>query len=125
MHALLQARGDAVIMLMSDLQDPPEVLAELLAEWEKERRSSLRSAPEPRIRPMFSSESCSIARQTGSPTTLKLTRTSLALDSTTASDRPGGQFGDPTPISGYDRRDWPSSRRNPVRAEARKSVIKQ
>jgi glycosyltransferase involved in cell wall biosynthesis len=35
MHALLQARGDAVIVLMSDLQDPPEVLAQLLAEWEK------------------------------------------------------------------------------------------
>jgi glycosyltransferase involved in cell wall biosynthesis len=35
MHALLQARGDAVIILMSDLQDPPEVLAELLSEWEK------------------------------------------------------------------------------------------
>ena len=35
MHALLQARGDAVIALMSDLQDPPEVLAQLLEEWEK------------------------------------------------------------------------------------------
>jgi polyisoprenyl-phosphate glycosyltransferase len=35
MHALLQARGDAVVVLMSDLQDPPEVLAQLLAEWEK------------------------------------------------------------------------------------------
>jgi glycosyltransferase involved in cell wall biosynthesis len=35
MHALLQARGDAVIVLMSDLQDPPEVLAQLLEEWEK------------------------------------------------------------------------------------------
>ena len=34
-HALLQARGDAVIGLMSDLQDPPELLGELLAEWEK------------------------------------------------------------------------------------------
>jgi glycosyltransferase involved in cell wall biosynthesis len=34
MHALLQARGDAVIVLMSDLQDPPEVLAQLLEEWE-------------------------------------------------------------------------------------------
>jgi glycosyltransferase involved in cell wall biosynthesis len=34
-HALLQAQGDAVIALMSDLQDPPEVLAELIAEWEK------------------------------------------------------------------------------------------
>ena len=35
MHALLQARGDAVIVLMSDLQDPPEVLADLLEQWEK------------------------------------------------------------------------------------------
>lgn len=34
-HALLQARGDAVIGLMSDLQDPPELLADLIAEWEK------------------------------------------------------------------------------------------
>jgi glycosyltransferase involved in cell wall biosynthesis len=35
MHAILQAQGDAVIVLMSDLQDPPEVLAQLLEEWEK------------------------------------------------------------------------------------------
>ncbi len=35
MHALLQTRGDAVIVLMSDLQDPPEVLAQLIEEWEK------------------------------------------------------------------------------------------
>jgi polyisoprenyl-phosphate glycosyltransferase len=35
MHALLQARGDAVICLMSDLQDPPEVLAQLIEQWEK------------------------------------------------------------------------------------------
>ncbi len=35
MHALLQARGDAVVVLMSDLQDPPEVLAQLLEQWEK------------------------------------------------------------------------------------------
>jgi polyisoprenyl-phosphate glycosyltransferase len=35
MHALLQSHGDAVIMLMSDLQDPPEVLTQLLEEWEK------------------------------------------------------------------------------------------
>jgi polyisoprenyl-phosphate glycosyltransferase len=35
MHALFQARGDAVIMLMSDLQDPPEVLGQLLEQWEK------------------------------------------------------------------------------------------
>jgi polyisoprenyl-phosphate glycosyltransferase len=35
MHALLHARGDAVIILMSDLQDPPEVLAQLLEQWEQ------------------------------------------------------------------------------------------
>jgi glycosyltransferase involved in cell wall biosynthesis len=34
-HALLQARGDAVIGLMSDLQDPPELLADMITEWEK------------------------------------------------------------------------------------------
>jgi glycosyltransferase involved in cell wall biosynthesis len=34
MHAMFQACGDAVICLMSDLQDPPEVLAELLEQWE-------------------------------------------------------------------------------------------
>ncbi len=35
MHAMLQARGDAIIVLMSDLQDPPELLEPLLDEWEK------------------------------------------------------------------------------------------
>jgi glycosyltransferase involved in cell wall biosynthesis len=35
MHAMLQARGDAVIALMADLQDPPEVLEQLIEQWEK------------------------------------------------------------------------------------------
>ena len=34
-HALLQARGDAVIVLLSDLQDPPELLEQFIAEWER------------------------------------------------------------------------------------------
>jgi len=34
MHAMFQARGDAIIVLMSDLQDPPEVLAQLIEHWE-------------------------------------------------------------------------------------------
>ena len=34
-HALMQARGDAVICLMADLQDPPELLADMIAEWNK------------------------------------------------------------------------------------------
>jgi glycosyltransferase involved in cell wall biosynthesis len=34
-HAMLQARGDAVITLASDLQDPPELIADFLAAWER------------------------------------------------------------------------------------------
>lgn len=32
-HALLQAEGDAVIMMASDLQDPPERIAEFIGKW--------------------------------------------------------------------------------------------
>ena len=34
-HALLQARGDAVISIVADLQDPPQMIAEMVREWEK------------------------------------------------------------------------------------------
>lgn len=34
-HAMLQARGDAVICLASDLQDPPEKIAEFIPKWEE------------------------------------------------------------------------------------------
>jgi len=33
-HAFLQASGDAVIVLLSDLQDPPEMIVDFLREWE-------------------------------------------------------------------------------------------
>jgi len=33
-HALQQATGDAVIILLSDLQDPPELLEQMILEWE-------------------------------------------------------------------------------------------
>ena len=33
-HAILQARGDAVIGMASDLQDPPELIGEFIREWE-------------------------------------------------------------------------------------------
>lgn len=33
-HALLQARGEAVVTMSADLQDPPELLREFLAKWE-------------------------------------------------------------------------------------------
>src|SRR5687767_5576839 len=32
-HGLLQARGDAVIGLVADFQDPPELIPELIAKW--------------------------------------------------------------------------------------------
>ena len=34
-HGLLQARGDAVIGLVADFQDPPELIPELIAKWEE------------------------------------------------------------------------------------------
>ncbi len=33
-HAILQARGDAVVALASDLQDPPELIPAFLSRWE-------------------------------------------------------------------------------------------
>ncbi len=34
-HAMIQARGDAVISLVSDLQDPPQLIKEFLKKWEE------------------------------------------------------------------------------------------
>ena len=34
MHAMFQATGDAVILLFSDLQDPPELLGKMIHHWE-------------------------------------------------------------------------------------------
>jgi glycosyltransferase involved in cell wall biosynthesis len=33
-HAIMQATGDAVVVLLSDLQDPPELLYDMVKEWE-------------------------------------------------------------------------------------------
>ena len=35
MHAFLQCRGDAVIGIVADLQDPPHMIADMIREWEK------------------------------------------------------------------------------------------
>jgi polyisoprenyl-phosphate glycosyltransferase len=34
-HAMLQARGDAVVLMASDLQDPPELIKEFVTKWEQ------------------------------------------------------------------------------------------
>jgi glycosyltransferase involved in cell wall biosynthesis len=35
MHALFQATGDAVIGIAADMQDPPEMIADMVCEWER------------------------------------------------------------------------------------------
>jgi glycosyltransferase involved in cell wall biosynthesis len=35
MHGMFQASGDAVVLLFSDLQDPPELLRQMIDEWDK------------------------------------------------------------------------------------------
>ncbi len=35
MHALHQTRGDAVIGIVADLQDPPEMIVDMIREWER------------------------------------------------------------------------------------------
>jgi hypothetical protein len=32
-HGMLQASGDAVVLLFSDLQDPPELVGDFVREW--------------------------------------------------------------------------------------------
>ena len=34
-HAYFQARGDAIVAIVSDLQEPPELIAEFLKKWEE------------------------------------------------------------------------------------------
>ena len=34
-HAILQARGDAVISISADLQDPPSMIADFIKKWEE------------------------------------------------------------------------------------------
>jgi len=45
-HGLLQASGDAVVIIASDLQDPPELIPELVAKWEAGFKTVLLVKPE-------------------------------------------------------------------------------
>lgn len=45
-HALLQARGDAVVGIASDLQDPPEMIGEFVRKWEAGYKTVLAVKPD-------------------------------------------------------------------------------
>ncbi|MBS0229049.1 MAG: glycosyltransferase [Proteobacteria bacterium] len=45
-HALLQAGGDAAVVLAGDLQDPPELIPELLRKWEEGFKAVMTVKPE-------------------------------------------------------------------------------
>jgi glycosyltransferase involved in cell wall biosynthesis len=45
-YALLQARGDAAILIASDLQDPPEMIPDFIRKWEEGFKTVLAVKPE-------------------------------------------------------------------------------
>ena len=45
-HAMLQTHGDACIWIASDLQDPPEIIPELIKQWEAGFKSVMAVKPE-------------------------------------------------------------------------------
>lgn len=45
-YGLLQARGDACVLIASDLQDPPEIITEFIAKWEQGFKTILAVKPE-------------------------------------------------------------------------------
>lgn len=44
-HAMLESRGDACILLASDLQDPPEIIPEFIRQWEAGFKSVMAVKP--------------------------------------------------------------------------------
>ena len=45
-YGILQSRGDACILIASDLQDPPEMIVEFIKKWEEGYKSVLAVKPE-------------------------------------------------------------------------------
>lgn len=52
-HAIFQARGDAVIGMASDLQDPPEMISEFLKQWEAGFKVVIGVKPKSRETPLM------------------------------------------------------------------------
>ncbi|AOK58425.1 glycosyltransferase family 2 protein [Burkholderia ubonensis] len=53
MHGLLQAKGDAVILLVADLQDPPDLMREFVEQWLKGAPVVIGVKPEAKESPLF------------------------------------------------------------------------
>src|SRR5258708_30454660 len=52
-HALLQAKGDAMIAMASDLQDPPEMIEQFIRKWEEGYKVVLAQKLESEESPLF------------------------------------------------------------------------
>lgn len=52
-YAILQSRGDACILIASDLQDPPEMIAEFIKKWEIGFKTVLAVKPESEESPIM------------------------------------------------------------------------
>lgn len=53
LHAFLQTNGDAVIVMVSDLQDPPELIPEFIAKWEQGFKVVIGVKPKSRETPLM------------------------------------------------------------------------
>jgi glycosyltransferase involved in cell wall biosynthesis len=52
-YALLQSRGDACVLIASDLQDPPEIIREFIQKWESGFKTVLAVKPESEESPVM------------------------------------------------------------------------
>lgn len=52
-HALLQSHGDATVLIASDLQDPPEMIADFIRKWEEGYKTVLAVKPESHESPLM------------------------------------------------------------------------
>lgn len=52
-HAILQSRGDACVLIASDLQDPPEIIKQFIEKWEEGFKTVLATKPESKESPLM------------------------------------------------------------------------
>jgi len=52
-HAILQATGDAVVLLASDLQDPPELIERFVEKWEEGFKTVMATKPQSEESPIM------------------------------------------------------------------------